>query len=177
MFSLCPAHIANILRFIGCLTPPPLSIGSSLCQFNQPRHLRARSLKMAAFTVARSSCGLIHGLRVSFGCLTLPKHGAIAAAVPQTNLLRQCRRYSISHMSVKERIDKKRKAALVGGGQNRIDAQHKKVIPAEHQKSMHLLLEILFKLCFLQMGYVQQLAKGLQWNLISVTSFSRLRLP
>lgn len=116
---------------------------------------------MAAFTVARSSCGLIHGLRVSFGCLT-PKHGAIAAAVPQTNLLRQCRRYSISHMSVKERIDKKRNAALVGGGQNRIDAQHKKVITAEYQESMHLLFKILFKLCFLQMGYVQQLAKSLQ---------------
>uniref|UniRef100_H3CMG9 Propionyl-CoA carboxylase beta chain, mitochondrial n=1 Tax=Tetraodon nigroviridis TaxID=99883 RepID=H3CMG9_TETNG len=81
---------------------------------------------MAAFTVARISCGLVHGLRLSFGSLTLPKHGAIAAAVPQTNLLRQCRRYSVSHMSVKERIDKKRKAALVGGGQNRIDAQHKR---------------------------------------------------
>lgn len=80
-------------------------------------------------------------------------------------------------MSVKERIDKKRKAALVGGGQNRIDAQHKRVITAEHQKSLHLLFKILFKLCFLQMGYVQLLAKSLQWNLISVTSFSRLRLP
>uniref|UniRef100_A0A8D0ANK2 Propionyl-CoA carboxylase beta chain, mitochondrial n=1 Tax=Sander lucioperca TaxID=283035 RepID=A0A8D0ANK2_SANLU len=31
-----------------------------------------------------------------------------------------------SHLSVKERIDKKRTAALVGGGQKRIDAQHKK---------------------------------------------------
>lgn len=132
VLSLCPAHIANMLRFIGCLTPPPLSIGSNICQFNQPRHLRARSLKMAAFSVARSSGGLIHGLRASFGCLTLPKHGAIAAAAPQTNLLRQCRRYSIRHMSVKERIDMKRKAALVGGGQNRIDAQHKRVITAEH---------------------------------------------
>lgn len=55
------------------------------------------------------------------------KHGAVAAAVPQTNLLRDCRRYSVSHLSVKERIDKKRKAALVGGGQKRIDAQHKRV--------------------------------------------------
>lgn len=55
------------------------------------------------------------------------KHGAVAAAVPQSNLLRDCRRYSVSHLSVKERIDKKRKAALVGGGQKRIDAQHKRV--------------------------------------------------
>lgn len=94
---------------------------------------------MAAFTVARSSCGLIRGLRVPFGNLTSPKHGAIAAAVPQTNLLRQCRRYSVSHMSVKERIDKKRKAALVGGGQSRVDAQHKRVIVAEHSKSVHFL--------------------------------------
>uniref|UniRef100_A0A8D0AJ08 Propionyl-CoA carboxylase beta chain, mitochondrial n=1 Tax=Sander lucioperca TaxID=283035 RepID=A0A8D0AJ08_SANLU len=40
--------------------------------------------------------------------------------------LRDCRWYSVSHLSVKERIDKKRTAALVGGGQKRIDAQHKK---------------------------------------------------
>lgn len=82
---------------------------------------------MAAFTVARSSCGLINGLRISFRGLALVKHGAVAAAVPQTNLLRDCRRYSVNHLSVKERIDKKRKAALVGGGQKRIDAQHKRV--------------------------------------------------
>lgn len=102
---------------------------------------------MAAFAVARSSCGLIHGLRVSFGSLTLPKHGAIVAAIPQTNLLRQCRRYSVSHMSVKERIDKKRKAALVGGGLNRIDAQHKRVIVAEYLKSVHLLFKVNIQLC------------------------------
>uniref|UniRef100_A0A8C4HA47 Propionyl-CoA carboxylase beta chain, mitochondrial n=1 Tax=Dicentrarchus labrax TaxID=13489 RepID=A0A8C4HA47_DICLA len=54
------------------------------------------------------------------------KHGAVAAAVPQTNLRRDCRWYSVSHLSVKERIDKKRTAALVGGGQKRIDAQHKR---------------------------------------------------
>uniref|UniRef100_A0A667ZES6 Propionyl-CoA carboxylase beta chain, mitochondrial n=1 Tax=Myripristis murdjan TaxID=586833 RepID=A0A667ZES6_9TELE len=55
---------------------------------------------MAAFTVARSSCGLVSGLRASFR--------------------------SLAHLSVQERIDKKRKAALVGGGQKRIDAQHKR---------------------------------------------------
>lgn len=54
------------------------------------------------------------------------KNGAVAAAVPQTNLARDSRWYCVSHLSVKERIEKKRKAALVGGGQKRIDAQHKR---------------------------------------------------
>ncbi|TKS86894.1 Propionyl-CoA carboxylase beta chain, mitochondrial [Collichthys lucidus] len=83
---------------------------------------------MAAFSVARSSCGLLNGLRLtSFRSLAPVKYGAVAAvAVPQTNLVRDCRRYSVGHLSVKERIDKKRKAALVGGGQHRIDAQHKR---------------------------------------------------
>lgn len=78
---------------------------------------------MAAYGVVRSSCGLINGLRISFRSLALVKH----TAVPQTNQLRDCRRYSVSHLSVKERIDMKRKAALVGGGQKRIEAQHKRV--------------------------------------------------
>uniref|UniRef100_A0A671WPX5 Propionyl-CoA carboxylase beta chain, mitochondrial n=1 Tax=Sparus aurata TaxID=8175 RepID=A0A671WPX5_SPAAU len=81
---------------------------------------------MAAFSVARSSCGLINGLRVSFRSLAPVKHGAVAAAALQTSLLPDCRRYSVGHLSVKERIDMKRKAALVGGGQKRIDAQHKR---------------------------------------------------
>ncbi|XP_005991241.1 propionyl-CoA carboxylase beta chain, mitochondrial [Latimeria chalumnae] len=34
--------------------------------------------------------------------------------------------YSVSHMSVQERIKKKRREALLGGGQRRIDAQHKR---------------------------------------------------
>uniref|UniRef100_A0AAQ5ZCS3 Propionyl-CoA carboxylase beta chain, mitochondrial n=1 Tax=Amphiprion ocellaris TaxID=80972 RepID=A0AAQ5ZCS3_AMPOC len=47
-------------------------------------------------------------------------------ALLYTNLHRDCRWYSVSHLSVRERIEKKRKAALVGGGQKRIDAQHKR---------------------------------------------------
>uniref|UniRef100_A0A7N8X6Z4 Propionyl-CoA carboxylase beta chain, mitochondrial n=1 Tax=Mastacembelus armatus TaxID=205130 RepID=A0A7N8X6Z4_9TELE len=43
-----------------------------------------------------------------------------------TSLQRDRRWYSVSHLSVKERIDKKRKEALIGGGQHRIDAQHKR---------------------------------------------------
>uniref|UniRef100_A0A673WK14 Propionyl-CoA carboxylase beta chain, mitochondrial n=1 Tax=Salmo trutta TaxID=8032 RepID=A0A673WK14_SALTR len=42
-------------------------------------------------------------------------------------LTREARRwYSVSHLSVQERIDRKRNAALIGGGQKRIDAQHKR---------------------------------------------------
>ncbi|KAJ4939816.1 hypothetical protein JOQ06_029252 [Pogonophryne albipinna] len=81
---------------------------------------------MAALSVARRSCGLLNGFRTSFRTLTPVKHGAVAAAMPQTSLYRDCRWYSVSHLSVKERIDKKRSAALLGGGQQRIDAQHKK---------------------------------------------------
>uniref|UniRef100_A0A8C6VX01 Propionyl-CoA carboxylase beta chain, mitochondrial n=1 Tax=Nothobranchius furzeri TaxID=105023 RepID=A0A8C6VX01_NOTFU len=55
---------------------------------------------MAAFGLARNSCGLINGLRVSYR--------------------------SLVHLSVKERIEKKRKAAQMGGGQKRIDAQHQR---------------------------------------------------
>ncbi|KAM4540482.1 propionyl-CoA carboxylase beta chain, mitochondrial [Fundulus diaphanus] len=86
---------------------------------------------MAAFSVARSSCGLFSGLRVSFRSLAQIKYGAAAAAAaaassPQTPLPPDCRRYSVSHLSVRERIEQKRKAALIGGGQKRIDAQHKR---------------------------------------------------
>ncbi|XP_032402487.1 propionyl-CoA carboxylase beta chain, mitochondrial isoform X1 [Xiphophorus hellerii] len=82
---------------------------------------------MAAFTVARSSCGLFSGLRVSWRSLAQIKYGAVAAASsPQIPLQVHCRWYSVSHLSVKERIEQKRKAALIGGGQKRIDAQHKR---------------------------------------------------
>uniref|UniRef100_A0A3B4Z3I2 Propionyl-CoA carboxylase beta chain, mitochondrial n=1 Tax=Stegastes partitus TaxID=144197 RepID=A0A3B4Z3I2_9TELE len=81
---------------------------------------------MAAFSVARSSCGLINGLRVSFRSLAQVKYGAVSASLPQTTVHRDCRWYSVSHLSVRERIEKKRKAALIGGGQKRIDAQHKR---------------------------------------------------
>uniref|UniRef100_I3IWM4 Propionyl-CoA carboxylase beta chain, mitochondrial n=1 Tax=Oreochromis niloticus TaxID=8128 RepID=I3IWM4_ORENI len=81
---------------------------------------------MAAISVARSSCGLINGLKVSLRSVTRVKYGAVSATVPQTSLHRSCRWYSVSHLSVKERIDQKRQAALQGGGQQRIEAQHKR---------------------------------------------------
>ncbi|CAB1327820.1 unnamed protein product [Coregonus sp. 'balchen'] len=82
---------------------------------------------MAAFAVARSSCGLLSGLKASFKTFGQVKHGVAAAAVAQSQLHQQSRRwYSVSHLSVQERIDRKRNAALVGGGQKRIDAQHKR---------------------------------------------------
>lgn len=82
---------------------------------------------MAAFSVARGCSGFLHGLRLSFRAFAPAKHGTVAAAMPQTTQRRDCRWYSVSNLSVKERIDKKRRAALVGGGQKRIDAQHKRV--------------------------------------------------
>uniref|UniRef100_A0A8C5FTI9 Propionyl-CoA carboxylase beta chain, mitochondrial n=1 Tax=Gadus morhua TaxID=8049 RepID=A0A8C5FTI9_GADMO len=54
------------------------------------------------------------------------KHGVVAATASQVSLQQQCRRYAVGQLSVKERIDKKRQEALLGGGQPRIDAQHKK---------------------------------------------------
>ncbi|KAK6325372.1 hypothetical protein J4Q44_G00047140 [Coregonus suidteri] len=82
---------------------------------------------MAAFAVARSSCGLLSGLKASFKTFGQVKHGVAAAAVAQSQLHQQSRRwYSVSHLSVQERIDRKRNAALVGGGHKRIDAQHKR---------------------------------------------------
>ncbi|KAK7904042.1 hypothetical protein WMY93_016649 [Mugilogobius chulae] len=78
---------------------------------------------MAAFSVARSSCGVLNGLRTSFRSLAQVKN--VQTAQPCSGQSHR-RWYSISHLSVKERIDNKRKAALVGGGQHRIDAQHKR---------------------------------------------------
>uniref|UniRef100_A0A8C7D3C4 Propionyl-CoA carboxylase beta chain, mitochondrial n=1 Tax=Oncorhynchus kisutch TaxID=8019 RepID=A0A8C7D3C4_ONCKI len=80
---------------------------------------------MAAFAVARSSCGLLSGLKAYFKTFRQVKHGVASAA--QSQLQQQSRRwYSVSHLSVQERIDRKRNAALIGGGQKRIDAQHKR---------------------------------------------------
>jgi len=83
----------------------------------------------AAVTVTRTSCGLINGLmRTSFRGLARVTHGVPAAS--RTGLQQQhCRRYAVGHLSVQQRIDKKRQEALLGGGQHRIDAQHKKVDP------------------------------------------------
>lgn len=82
---------------------------------------------MAAFAVTRGASGLLHGLRASFRGFAPAKHGNVAAALAPTSPQRDCRWYCVNNLSVKERIDKKRRAALVGGGQNRIDAQHKRV--------------------------------------------------
>ncbi|CDQ92480.1 unnamed protein product, partial [Oncorhynchus mykiss] len=82
---------------------------------------------MAAFAVTRSRCVLLSGLKAYFKTFGQVKHGAASAAVAQSELQQQSRRwYSVSHLSVQERIDRKRNAALIGGGQKRIDAQHKR---------------------------------------------------
>lgn len=120
-FSPEPTYSPRVLRsyWLKKIVPRSLLGHFFVYQVRQVCHLPTRRAMMAAFSVTRSSCGLINGLKSSFGSLALAKHGALASAMPQQILLR---RYS-----VKERIDKKRKAALVGGGQNRIDAQHKRV--------------------------------------------------
>lgn len=83
---------------------------------------------MAAFAVIRGTSGLLHGLRASFRGFAQVKRGNVAAAaVAPTSRRRDCRWYCVSNLSVRERIDTKRRAALVGGGQSRIDAQHKRV--------------------------------------------------
>uniref|UniRef100_A0A8C1RPS1 Propionyl-CoA carboxylase beta chain, mitochondrial n=2 Tax=Cyprinus carpio TaxID=7962 RepID=A0A8C1RPS1_CYPCA len=53
-------------------------------------------------------------------------YGAAAGAVTQVKGLQNARGYSVNHPSVQERIEKKRQAALTGGGQLRIAAQHKR---------------------------------------------------
>lgn len=75
----------------------------------------------------RSSLGLLHGLKCSFKSVGQIPYGAAAGAVTQPKVLQNARCYSVSHLSVHERIEKKRKAALTGGGQLRIAAQHKRV--------------------------------------------------
>uniref|UniRef100_A0A673MIM6 Propionyl-CoA carboxylase beta chain, mitochondrial n=1 Tax=Sinocyclocheilus rhinocerous TaxID=307959 RepID=A0A673MIM6_9TELE len=71
----------------------------------------------------RSSLGILHGLKCSFKSVgQIPYAGVLT----QSKVLQNARCYSVSHLSVQERIEKKRKAALTGGGQLRIAAQHKR---------------------------------------------------
>uniref|UniRef100_A0A8C2HET0 Propionyl-CoA carboxylase beta chain, mitochondrial n=1 Tax=Cyprinus carpio TaxID=7962 RepID=A0A8C2HET0_CYPCA len=74
----------------------------------------------------RSSLGLLHGLKCSFKSVGQIPYGAAAGAVTQAKGLQNARGYSVNHPSVQERIEKKRQAALTGGGQLRIAAQHKR---------------------------------------------------
>ncbi|RXM27416.1 Propionyl-CoA carboxylase beta chain, mitochondrial [Acipenser ruthenus] len=78
---------------------------------------------MAALIV-RSSTRLLSGFNVVYRSL-IPGSGLPWASV-RPRLQLQPRWYAVSHLSVQERIENKRKAALVGGGQKRIEAQHKR---------------------------------------------------
>ncbi|KAJ8357108.1 hypothetical protein SKAU_G00199020 [Synaphobranchus kaupii] len=80
---------------------------------------------MAALTVAKYSGRFLCRVRSTYRNL-VPVNNGGAFALSQPNLQRHARWYSISHLSVEERIDHKRRAALIGGGQARIDAQHKR---------------------------------------------------
>uniref|UniRef100_A0A3B3QD99 Propionyl-CoA carboxylase beta chain, mitochondrial n=1 Tax=Paramormyrops kingsleyae TaxID=1676925 RepID=A0A3B3QD99_9TELE len=79
---------------------------------------------MAAFTVARSGGRFLRGL-YAFKGLGTGRYGPAVSAVRSVTQ-QQMRSYCAGHLSVQERIEKKRRAALVGGGQKRIDAQHQR---------------------------------------------------
>ena len=128
----------NHRQTIAVQAPPPLNVDWSTesvnhCNWSTGLHVDPTSPTlaqgaMAAFTVARSGSRLISGLRTSFGGLARVKHGVAAATASRASVQQQqCRLYAVGHLSVKERIDKKRQEALLGGGQPRIDAQHRKV--------------------------------------------------
>lgn len=121
-------------------------IGSNARHFyTVPTHLYVSQTTMAAFAVARSRCVLLSGLKASFKTFGQVKHGAASAAVAQSELQQQSRRwYSVSHLSVQERIDRKRNAALIGGGQKRIDAQHKRVNNLSMRKCLSVWCIYLF---------------------------------
>uniref|UniRef100_A0A4W4EE80 Propionyl-CoA carboxylase beta chain, mitochondrial n=1 Tax=Electrophorus electricus TaxID=8005 RepID=A0A4W4EE80_ELEEL len=80
---------------------------------------------MATYTLVRSS-RFLAGIKCPFTSLVHVTKGTVATAVIGSRLLHNSRWYSISHLSVQDRIEEKRRAALVGGGQKRIDAQHKR---------------------------------------------------
>ncbi|XP_056597603.1 propionyl-CoA carboxylase beta chain, mitochondrial [Triplophysa dalaica] len=76
---------------------------------------------MATYALMRSSLGLLKSLKYPLrGVYQIP-NGTVAQSK-----LQNARWYCSRHMSVQERIEKKRNAALAGGGQKRIDAQHKR---------------------------------------------------
>ncbi|XP_041126104.1 propionyl-CoA carboxylase beta chain, mitochondrial-like isoform X1 [Polyodon spathula] len=79
---------------------------------------------MAALTSVRSCSRLITGFNAGYRSLIRGSGLPGASARPRLQL--QPRWYAVSYFSVQERIENKRKAALVGGGQKRIEAQHKR---------------------------------------------------
>lgn len=80
---------------------------------------------MAAITVARIGGRFLRGL-CAFKGLGTGRYGPAVSAVRSVTQ-QQMRSFCAGHLSVQERIEKKRRAALVGGGQKRIDAQHQRV--------------------------------------------------
>ncbi|XP_051779000.1 propionyl-CoA carboxylase beta chain, mitochondrial isoform X2 [Erpetoichthys calabaricus] len=79
---------------------------------------------MAALATLRNASSLFGGYRFIYKNLVASRSHVWDSVQPNWNL--QQRWYAVSHLSVQERIDKKREAARLGGGQARIDAQHKR---------------------------------------------------
>lgn len=93
---------------------------------------RTRPVKMAAYTLIRSGGGILNGLKCSLKTFThVPQSGA---ALLGCKVVERSQWRSSAQLSVQDRIESKRRAALQGGGQARIQAQHKRV---ENTKKTH----------------------------------------
>ncbi|XP_078419737.1 propionyl-CoA carboxylase beta chain, mitochondrial isoform X2 [Cetorhinus maximus] len=103
-------------------------IGFSLCQstdapptssvFGQPETENPVRIMATGLTVLCRSRLLAGGLRVRKN---------VSPAVAAIRITEERRHwYSVSHLTVQERIEKKSQRAMLGGGQHRIDAQHKR---------------------------------------------------
>ncbi|NP_001279608.1 propionyl-CoA carboxylase beta chain, mitochondrial [Callorhinchus milii] len=75
---------------------------------------------MATLAAARSVC------RLWSGALRSAKHLPPLPEVSRAAAAERRQWYSVSNLSVHERIERKRQRAILGGGQHRIDAQHKR---------------------------------------------------
>lgn len=86
---------------------------------------KLRLVKMAAYTLIRSGGGILTGLKCSLKTFTHVPQSCAALSRCKLSLNTQWR--SSAQLSVQDRIESKRRAALQGGGQARIEAQHKRV--------------------------------------------------
>ncbi|KAK3561369.1 hypothetical protein QTP86_032120 [Hemibagrus guttatus] len=79
---------------------------------------------MAAYTLIRSGGGILNALKGSLK--TFAHAPQSCAALSGCKLVQNTQWRGSGQLSVQERIESKRRAALQGGGQSRIEAQHKR---------------------------------------------------
>ncbi|TTH99999.1 Propionyl-CoA carboxylase beta chain, mitochondrial [Bagarius yarrelli] len=80
---------------------------------------------MAAFTLIRSSGGILNAVKTSLK--TFCNSPQSRSAFSGCKLIHTSRGRTSGQLSVQERIESKRRAALQGGGPSRIEAQHKRI--------------------------------------------------